>query len=92
MNPADILAALSVVNGLVINGQKLAITLNGVELNDEQLAAIRKDIGPALCIPKDGSEKVDRAATDEWRRAVVAGEVPVSNSKLRRRKPETVGA
>lgn len=39
MNPADILAALSIVNGLVINGQKLAITMNGVELNDEQLKA-----------------------------------------------------
>ena len=37
MSPADILAALTLVNGLVIEGQKIAITLNGEEMSNEEL-------------------------------------------------------
>jgi len=37
MNPADILAAAQLLNGLVIEGQKLAITLDGEELTNEEI-------------------------------------------------------
>ena len=37
MEPAEIVAALALANGLVINGQKLAITLNGKELTNDEI-------------------------------------------------------
>lgn len=40
MNIADILAAISLVNSLFINGQKLAVTLGGKEITDAELKAL----------------------------------------------------
>jgi len=37
MTPADILGAMALINGLIINGQKLALTLGGEELTNEQI-------------------------------------------------------
>jgi len=37
MTPSDVLAALSLINGLIIQGQKLAITLDGEEMTNEEL-------------------------------------------------------
>ena len=44
ISPADALAILSVLNGLFINGQKLAVTLGGKELTDEELRDILNNI------------------------------------------------
>ena len=37
MNPLLVVQALQTINGLVIEGQKLAVTLNGKELTNEEL-------------------------------------------------------
>jgi len=39
INPLLIIQALQTVNGLIIEGQKLAVTLNGKELTNEELEA-----------------------------------------------------
>ena len=44
ITPADALAILSLLNGLFINGQKLAVTLGGKELSDEELRDILSDV------------------------------------------------
>ena len=44
ITPADALAILSVLNGLFISGQKLAVTLGGKELCDEELRDILSNV------------------------------------------------
>ncbi len=39
MEPVEIIGLLATINGLIIDGQKLAITLGGKELTNEELAA-----------------------------------------------------
>ena len=37
MTPADIIGAMALINGLIINGQKLAVTLGGEELTNDEI-------------------------------------------------------
>ena len=37
MTPADIIGAMALINGLIINGKKLAVTLGGEELTNEEI-------------------------------------------------------